>query len=139
MIRLLRNLFCSSLGRKYLMAVTGGVMFLFVIGHLVGNLQVFIGPDQINTYGHFLQSNLEIIWPGSILVLGCLPLHDVERRDCSRVYHLSSAPLHRHGAGGQYWSDGPGFPNPPRRSAAARYLPDDDPGRSEDRFLDMMR
>jgi succinate dehydrogenase / fumarate reductase cytochrome b subunit len=75
MIRLLRNLFCSSLGRKYLMAVTGGVMFLFVIGHLVGNLQVFIGPDQINTYGHFLQSNLEIIWPARIVLLGCVALH----------------------------------------------------------------
>jgi len=75
MIHLLRNLFCSSLGRKYVMAATGGVMFLFVIGHLVGNLQVFIGPDQINAYGHFLQSNLEIIWPARIVLLGCVALH----------------------------------------------------------------
>jgi succinate dehydrogenase / fumarate reductase cytochrome b subunit len=57
------------------MAATGGVMFLFVIGHLVGNLQVFIGPDQINAYGHFLQSNLEIIWPARIVLLGCVALH----------------------------------------------------------------
>jgi succinate dehydrogenase / fumarate reductase cytochrome b subunit len=75
MIQFLRNLFCSSLGRKYVMAVTGGVMFLFVIGHLLGNLQVFISPDQINAYGHFLQSNLEIIWPARIVLLGCVGLH----------------------------------------------------------------
>jgi succinate dehydrogenase / fumarate reductase cytochrome b subunit len=75
MINLLRNLFCSSLGRKYVMAVTGGLMFLFVIGHLAGNLQIFIGPDQINTYGHFLQSNLELIWPARLVMLGCVVLH----------------------------------------------------------------
>jgi succinate dehydrogenase / fumarate reductase cytochrome b subunit len=75
MINLLRNLFCSSLGRKYVMAATGGVLFLFVIGHLVGNLQVFIGPDQLNKYGDFLQSNLEIIWPARIVLLGCVALH----------------------------------------------------------------
>jgi len=75
MINLLRNLFCSSLGRKYVMAATGGMMFLFVIGHLAGNLQIFIGPDQINAYGHFLQSNLEIIWPARFVMLGCVALH----------------------------------------------------------------
>lgn len=75
MINLLRNLFRSSLGRKYIMALTGGVMFLFVIGHLLGNLQVFISPEQINAYGHFLQSNLEIIWPARIVLLGCVLLH----------------------------------------------------------------
>ncbi|MGA2556019.1 MAG: succinate dehydrogenase cytochrome b subunit [Verrucomicrobiota bacterium] len=71
----IRNLFCSSLGRKYLMALTGAVMVLFVLGHLAGNLQIFIGPDQINAYGHFLQSNLEIIWPARIVLLACLLLH----------------------------------------------------------------
>jgi succinate dehydrogenase / fumarate reductase cytochrome b subunit len=75
MINLLRNLFCSSLGRKYVMAATGGVMVLFVIGHLLGNLQLFIGPDQINKYGDFLQSNLEIIWPARIILLACVALH----------------------------------------------------------------
>jgi succinate dehydrogenase / fumarate reductase cytochrome b subunit len=75
MINLLRNLFCSSVGRKYVMAVTGGLMFLFVLGHLAGNLQVFMGPEQINAYGHFLKSNPEIIWPARILLLACVALH----------------------------------------------------------------
>ena len=35
----------SSLGKKYVMAGTGALLFLFVIGHLVGNLQVF-GPSR---------------------------------------------------------------------------------------------
>jgi succinate dehydrogenase / fumarate reductase cytochrome b subunit len=57
------------------MAATGGVMFLFVIGHLLGNLQIFMGPDQINAYGHFLQTNLEIIWPARAVLLVCVTLH----------------------------------------------------------------
>src|SRR3954464_5143431 len=68
-MNLVTNLFRSSLGKKYLMAVTGFFMFLFVIGHLAGNLQVFLGPEAINRYGHFLQSNPELIWPARILLL----------------------------------------------------------------------
>ena len=44
------------------MAVTGAMMFLFVIGHMLGNLQVFEGPARINAYGHFLQNLGELLW-----------------------------------------------------------------------------
>lgn len=57
------------------MALTGGVLFLFVIGHLLGNLQIFLGPDALNRYGHFLQSNMEIVWPVRLVLLGCVVLH----------------------------------------------------------------
>ena len=57
------------------MAVTGFFMFLFVLGHLAGNLQVFGGPEMINRYGHFLQSNLELVWPARIILLIFLGLH----------------------------------------------------------------
>jgi len=74
-MNLLSNIFGSSLGKKYIMAVTGFVMFLFVIGHLAGNLQIFLGAEAINRYGHFLQSNPEIIWPARIFLLLMLVLH----------------------------------------------------------------
>jgi len=69
------NIFRSSLGKKYVMAVSGFVMFLFVIGHLAGNLQIFLGPEAINKYGHFLQSNPELIWPARLFLLLMLVLH----------------------------------------------------------------
>ncbi len=75
MNNLLRNLFCSSLGKKYIMAGTGCAMVGFVIAHLIGNLQVFLGPEAINRYGHFLQSNLEIVWPARISLLVIIFLH----------------------------------------------------------------
>jgi succinate dehydrogenase / fumarate reductase cytochrome b subunit len=67
----------SSLGKKYIMAVSGCALFLFVIGHLVGNLQFFMGPEVINHYGHFLQSNWEIKWPARIGLLVMVVLHVV--------------------------------------------------------------
>src|SRR5579864_8200677 len=75
MFNLLRNLFCSSLGRKYIMALTGAALVLFVIGPLAGNLQVFISADQINAYGHFLQTTPEILWPARIGLFCCVILH----------------------------------------------------------------
>src|ERR1700679_2262795 len=75
MINFLRILFCSSLGRKYLMAVSGAVLFLFVIGHLAGNLQIFLGPESINRYGDFLQTNVELLWPVRIALLVIIAVH----------------------------------------------------------------
>ena len=57
------------------MAVSGGALFLFVVGHLLGNLQIFLGPEAINRYGHFLQSNKEILWPARIGLLVMVVLH----------------------------------------------------------------
>jgi succinate dehydrogenase / fumarate reductase cytochrome b subunit len=74
-MKIITHIFKSSLGKKYVMAVTGFVLFLFVIGHLAGNLQIFLGPEAINRYGHFLQSNPELIWPARIVLLLMVGLH----------------------------------------------------------------
>ena len=65
----------SSLGKKYLMAITGIGLFLFVIGHMAGNLQIFLGPEAINKYGHFLQTTPEILWPARIGLLAFVFIH----------------------------------------------------------------
>lgn len=57
------------------MAVTGGCLLLFVIGHMIGNLQIFLGPEYINRYAHFLQSNKELLWPVRIILFIMLVLH----------------------------------------------------------------
>ena len=40
----------SLVGKKVIMAVTGVILFLFVVGHLLGNLQIFAGPERLNAY-----------------------------------------------------------------------------------------
>lgn len=75
-INLLKNLFCSSVGKKYVMAISGLVLFLFVTGHLIGNLQVFLGPESINRYGDFLQHTMkEFLWPIRAVMLTLVALH----------------------------------------------------------------
>jgi succinate dehydrogenase / fumarate reductase cytochrome b subunit len=69
------SFFRSSLGKKYIMAVTGAALLLFVIGHMVGNLQVFLGPNQINAYGSFLQSTPELLWSARLGLLVMIGLH----------------------------------------------------------------
>jgi succinate dehydrogenase / fumarate reductase, cytochrome b subunit len=69
------NFFRSSLGKKYVMAVSGFALLLFVIGHMLGNLQVFLGPDQINAYGNFLQTTPEILWSARLGLLVMVGLH----------------------------------------------------------------
>jgi succinate dehydrogenase / fumarate reductase cytochrome b subunit len=67
--------FSSSLGKKFVMAVSGCVPFLFVVGHMIGNLQIFLPPEAINRYARFLQSNLELLWPVRIVMLTLVVLH----------------------------------------------------------------
>ena len=72
---LLGNLFRSSIGRKFLMAVSGIILVIFVTGHLVGNLQIFAHPDKINGYAHFLQSLGPGLWGFRLVMLACVVIH----------------------------------------------------------------
>src|SRR5688572_7618627 len=74
-MNLISRIWRSSLGKKYIMAITGCVLFGFVIGHLLGNLQIFLGPETLNRYGHFLQTTPELIWPARIGLLAMAVLH----------------------------------------------------------------
>ena len=57
------------------MATTGGILVLFVIAHLAGNLQIFLGPEAINRYGNLLQTNTELLWPARIILLATVLIH----------------------------------------------------------------
>jgi succinate dehydrogenase / fumarate reductase, cytochrome b subunit len=65
----------SSIGKKWIVALTGLVMFLFVIGHMIGNLQIFLGPEAINNYGALLRTSPELLWLIRSILLAALVLH----------------------------------------------------------------
>jgi succinate dehydrogenase / fumarate reductase cytochrome b subunit len=68
----------SSVGKKAVMAVTGIIGVLFVIGHMVGNLQVFQGAERLNAYGHLLHGPLnEVLWAVRVVLVLALVLHVV--------------------------------------------------------------
>jgi succinate dehydrogenase/fumarate reductase cytochrome b subunit (b558 family) len=65
----------STILSKIVMAVTGVLLVLYIIGHTVGNMQVYLGPDPLNTYAHFLQSLGEGLWIIRIVLGIALILH----------------------------------------------------------------
>ncbi len=65
-----------SLVKKYLMAISGLVLALFVLGHMLGNLQIFEGsPGPLNRYALFLQSLGELLWLVRLFLLACIVVH----------------------------------------------------------------
>ncbi|MBN1608399.1 MAG: succinate dehydrogenase cytochrome b subunit [Polyangiaceae bacterium] len=69
------TLFDTSIGKKAVMAVTGLVLFGFVIGHMAGNLQVYLGPDQLNGYASKLRDLGPLLWGVRVVIGSCVLLH----------------------------------------------------------------
>ncbi len=65
----------SSVGAKTIMAVTGLLMVLFAIVHMIGHLQMFGGQDLYNTYANFLQSLWEVKWPTRAGLISVFVIH----------------------------------------------------------------
>lgn len=65
----------SSIGKKALMSITGLVLFGFVVMHMLGNLQIFLGPEALNSYAAKLQGLPELLWPARLILLTALIFH----------------------------------------------------------------
>ena len=69
----------APIGKKVVMALTGVILFGYVVAHLLGNLQIFAGPDQINKYAAFLHNpaNAGLLWVARSALLLAVILHVV--------------------------------------------------------------
>jgi succinate dehydrogenase / fumarate reductase cytochrome b subunit len=65
----------TTVGKKALLAVSGAILFGFVIQHMVGNLQVFLGPEAFNSYAATMKSLGAITWGVRALLLVALVTH----------------------------------------------------------------
>ena len=70
----------STIGKKVIMAVTGVVLFGFIIGHLLGNLQIYLPADaegiyKLDTYAKFLHGNPGLLWGARVVLLISVLLH----------------------------------------------------------------
>ena len=76
-IRPLCAIWNSSIGKKYLVALTGLVLVLFLAGHLSGNLLIFVGQEAFDEYAKFLHTMLHGagVWIARIILLACLVIH----------------------------------------------------------------
>jgi succinate dehydrogenase / fumarate reductase cytochrome b subunit len=65
----------SSIGAKWVMAVTGILFFLWLVAHLLGNLQVFAGQAAINYYAGLLHKEPVILWGQRVGLFIVVVLH----------------------------------------------------------------
>src|SRR5438132_10731284 len=74
-VNVLSAFYRSSVGKKMIVAITGIILILFVVGHLLGNLQIFIGPDWINGYSQHLHDLGPLLWLIRIFLLLTVAIH----------------------------------------------------------------
>lgn len=67
----------SAVGKKALMAVTGIVLFLFVLVHMIGNLQAFQGAEKLDHYAELLRISPPFLWFTRIVLLVAALVHAV--------------------------------------------------------------
>lgn len=77
------HLFRTSIGRKLMMALTGVVLLLFIVGHLAGNMTIFFGAPILNSYAHWLQHSV-MLWPFRLTMLLLVGLHIVMGLELAR-------------------------------------------------------
>jgi succinate dehydrogenase / fumarate reductase cytochrome b subunit len=72
----------SSIGKKWVMAVTGLLMLLFLLVHMLGNLKIFFGPTEFDHYAHWLRTIGEpvlhgawYLWIQRVVLLVAVVLH----------------------------------------------------------------
>ena len=65
----------TTVGKKAVMAVTGFILFGFVVGHLLGNLQIYLPPEKINHYAQALRDLGPLLWTARIVLLLSITLH----------------------------------------------------------------
>jgi len=82
----------SQIGKKIVMAVTGIVLIGFVIAHMIGNLKIFEGANEINAYSRFLRevgqpelSYGQLLWLVRIVLLVCVALHIIAALQLTRM------------------------------------------------------
>lgn len=84
----LRTTFNSTVGMKWVMGLTGLGLTLFVLVHMLGNLQIYLGPEALNAYAESLHELGPLLW---VARLGLLAIAGLHIASAVRVTQLSRA------------------------------------------------
>jgi succinate dehydrogenase / fumarate reductase cytochrome b subunit len=75
----------STIGKKIVMAATGVLLVGFIVGHAMGNLIVFRGPEAFNAYAAFLKGNISLLWTARAGLLAAVVLHIIAAYQLTRL------------------------------------------------------
>lgn len=67
----------STVGRKYVMGLTGLVWMGFIFGHMAGNMLLLVSADAFNAYGHAIVSNKILLYGAEVTLVLALIAHVV--------------------------------------------------------------
>jgi succinate dehydrogenase / fumarate reductase cytochrome b subunit len=76
-VNLLFKFWQSSIGKKWIVALSGLALLGFVLAHLAGNLQMFAGADKINAYAELLHNNQKPLWVARLGLIAVFVAHVV--------------------------------------------------------------
>ena len=88
-MKIVLEFYRSTIGKKIIMAVTGVIGFGFVLGHMVGNLQFFLGPTALDEYGKFLRNLHGLLWVVRFVLLIAVIVHIVMAYQLTRMSQKS--------------------------------------------------
>ena len=79
----------TTIGKKVVMAVTGVLLFGFLLAHMAGNLQFFLGPEKLNAYAENLRNILPVLWALRIGLVVATILHVASSISLARTQRIA--------------------------------------------------
>lgn len=64
------DLYQSAVGKKWVMALTGIMLMGYVLAHMLGNLKVYLGSEELNHYAEWLRELAEPVFPRTVALWG---------------------------------------------------------------------
>jgi succinate dehydrogenase / fumarate reductase cytochrome b subunit len=86
------SFYSNTIGKKVVMAVTGIILFGFIIGHMAGNLQFFLGPEKLDAYAENLRHVPALLWGVRSVLLVAVILHIASSISLARL-HRAARPV----------------------------------------------
>jgi succinate dehydrogenase / fumarate reductase, cytochrome b subunit len=83
------SFYSNTLGKKIVMAVTGIILFGFIIGHMAGNLQFFLGPEKLDAYAENLRHVPALLWSVRAVLLIAVILHIASSISLARLHQVA--------------------------------------------------
>lgn len=88
------DVYQTAVGKKWVMAITGIMLMGFVFAHMIGNLKMYLGPEEYNLYAESLRSLLFPIFPNHVVLwlmriglIGAFALHLHSAYSLTRLNH----------------------------------------------------
>jgi succinate dehydrogenase / fumarate reductase cytochrome b subunit len=93
------RLYSTYVGKKYAMAVSGIVLMLYVLGHMIGNLKIYLGAADLDRYAEWLRTAGEpelpratLLWIVRIALIAAFAIHIHSAYALTRVNRRARVP-----------------------------------------------